>query len=46
VLCRDSKVVEESADAALDLVADGTDVVDGLAGGDVQSPVEVALARL
>lgn len=38
---RHARVVEEPANAALDLVADGADFVDGLAGGVVQGPVEV-----
>ena len=33
MLCRDAEVVEKAADAALDVVADGPDVVDGLACG-------------
>ena len=38
--CRDTEVVEESAGQALDVVADGRDVVDGLVCGVVQSPFE------
>lgn len=44
MLCRYPEVVEEPADLALDLVADGADIVDGLAGGVVQGPVEVPRA--
>jgi hypothetical protein len=35
-VCRDAEVVEEAADAALDFVADGEDVVDGLSCAVVQ----------
>jgi hypothetical protein len=42
VLCRDAEFVEESADAALDVVADGPHVVDGLARGVVQATTSAA----
>src|SRR4030095_6078768 len=40
----DLKLGEELTDAPFDLVADGAGVFDGLAGGGVEDPVEVALA--
>jgi hypothetical protein len=40
----DIEVREKLADPAFDLVADGADVFDCLAGGVVEDPVEVALA--
>ena len=42
----DVELVEQGGDAATDLVADGVDGVDALAGWVVELPVEVALARI
>ena len=40
------ELVEEGPDASVDLVADRADRVDALAGGVVELPVDVALARV
>jgi ArsR family transcriptional regulator len=37
---------QEPADPAVDLVADPTDLLDGLAGGVLELPVLIALARV
>jgi hypothetical protein len=41
-----SQFGEQLADAAIDVVADSADLLDGLSGGVVELPVQIALTGL